>query len=86
MGPDRPAGGVWERGTCEQVSSLDAEKTVPGKTGVHGVGAATGDRGEGRGETPREEEEGVTGMREWLAEGSGTELARPEPFLSGWLC
>lgn len=26
---DRLAGGVWERGTCEQVSSLDAEKTVP---------------------------------------------------------
>lgn len=73
--PDGPAGGVWERGTCEQVSSLDEERTVPSKTGVHGVGAATGNRGEGRGEIPREEE-GVTGMRVWLAEeGSGTELA-----------
>ncbi|KAK7805724.1 hypothetical protein U0070_010945, partial [Myodes glareolus] len=29
VAPDRLAGGVWERGTCEQVSSLDAEKTVP---------------------------------------------------------
>ncbi|KAL6076775.1 hypothetical protein STEG23_002039, partial [Scotinomys teguina] len=29
VAPDGPAGGVWERGTCEQVSSLDAEKTVP---------------------------------------------------------